>query len=96
MIPRDNDYLSVVFRCPVPKRMPRIIIIPNIPDVSGKHKNLCGNNQWMMLEEIAVFLEFQMEVGSVLYFHDKANIRLISSNTCSMKAASLCMLACNG
>ena len=35
----DND-LPIVFGCPVPKRVFRIIVISDISDVSGQHKNI--------------------------------------------------------
>ena len=47
MVAKDNKYLLIVLRCPVPKRMILIVLVAQVSDVSSKYEYVSTNFKWM-------------------------------------------------
>jgi hypothetical protein len=40
MVAKNDKYLLIVLRCPVPKRMILIVLVAQVSDVSGKYEDV--------------------------------------------------------
>ena len=63
MIAGHNDYLPIVFRCPVPERMRRVgLVVAQITDITSQYKHLAHHFDGVFEEVIPIPLIFQMQV----------------------------------
>ncbi|GFH88581.1 hypothetical protein IMSAGC001_04024 [Bacteroides acidifaciens] len=72
MISGDNNSLIEVAAAPIPEWMFGIQLSAEIGNISGKHKNIACRDYRIFKKPIDIFLELQMQVGSVLDFHHSA------------------------
>ena len=72
MVAGHDNHLPIVFRCPVPEWMLGIILISKVADITGKHEYIASHLQRILLQEVGIFAKLQMEVRSILYFHNSS------------------------
>lgn len=77
MIAGNDDHLLIVPRSPGPESMRLVVGIAKIPDVSGKHKNICRRDKRIILQPFGVFSKFKMQVGCVLNFRIRTSSQAV-------------------
>ena len=68
MVARDDKHLFILVRSPIPKRVPCKIVIANVANVTSQYKKISDNLYRMMFDVASIFGQFQMQIGSILYF----------------------------
>ena len=69
MITRNNQYLTVIFGCPLPEIHNWSSLILEIENISCQHQYITCYRQFIISQISAILLKFEMQITHILYSH---------------------------